>query len=327
MMKLSRQQAIASLFSAALLGPAALASTMQTSTNSRYGMVVQSKGKVTRIDKTGNILWQYDCAYNSHDIRLLPNGNVLVTTQPSVIEEITPEKKVVWSWNGKAVAPHDGPIEIHSFERLENGNTIISESGNKRIIEVDPKGIIVHSIPLTVEKPDWHRDTRRVRRTDKGTYLVAHEGMGMVREYDKAGKILWEHKLELGTEPATPGANGHGVSIFNVLSLKNGNVLIGGGNNNRVYEVDRAGKTVWSIERDELKAPDGKAIHLCWITSLNVLRNGNMVFATAFAGADQPIFVEVNRKKEVVWAKYPDATIGDDVCAFWLTDIRGSVIR
>ena len=51
MMKLSRQQAIASFFSAALLGPAALASTMQTSTNSRYGMVVQSKGKVTRIDK------------------------------------------------------------------------------------------------------------------------------------------------------------------------------------------------------------------------------------------------------------------------------------
>jgi hypothetical protein len=114
MMKLSRQQAIASLFSAALLGPAALASTVQTSTNSRYGMVVQSKGKVTRIDKTGNILWQYDCAYNSHDIRMLPNGNVLVTTQPNVIEEITPEKKVVWAWNGKAVAPHDGPIEIHS---------------------------------------------------------------------------------------------------------------------------------------------------------------------------------------------------------------------
>ncbi|MFY8052955.1 MAG: hypothetical protein ACOVP2_10080, partial [Armatimonadaceae bacterium] len=78
---------------------------------------------------------------------------------------------------------------------------------------------------------------------------------------------------------------------------------------------------------DELKTPDGKAIHLCWITSLNVLRNGNMVFATAFAGPDQPILVEVNRKKEVLWAKYPDATIGDDVCAFWLTDIRGSVIR
>ena len=51
MLKLSRQQAIASLFSAALLGPAALASSAQTSTNARYGMVVQSKGKVTRIDK------------------------------------------------------------------------------------------------------------------------------------------------------------------------------------------------------------------------------------------------------------------------------------
>lgn len=326
-MHFSRRTAILTAVATTVFAATAGALTLGQAIDLKYAMVVQSKGKVTKLSATGQVEWQYDCGYNSHDIRMLPSGNILVTTQPNVIEEITPDKKVVWSWTGKPVAPYTGSIEIHSFERLANGNTIISESGNRRIIEVTPAGNVAHSIALTVEKPDSHRDTRRVRRTAKGTFLVAHEGMGLVREYDTSGKVLWEHKIENGPEPATPGANGHGVSVFNVLSLKNGNVLVGGGNNNRLYEVDSAGKTVWSIERDELKTPAGKPIHMCWVTNVHVLRNGNIVFATAFAGPDQPILVEVTPKKEVVWAKYPDSVIGDDVCAFWLLDIKGKVIR
>ena len=46
--------------------------------------------------------------------------------------------------------------------------------------------------------PDPHRDTRMVRKLDSGNYLVCHEGDGCVREYDAAGKVVWEYKLDLG---------------------------------------------------------------------------------------------------------------------------------
>jgi hypothetical protein len=127
-----------------------------------------------------------------------------------------------------------------------------AESGNRRIIEVDADGKIVHEIPLTVEKPDPHRDTRMARKLANGNYLVCHEGDGKVREYDGKGKVVWSDALDLGGRKSSPGhgPEGHGTSIYGAIRLENGNTLIAGGNNNRVLEVNPKGKVVWSIGHD-----------------------------------------------------------------------------
>ena len=39
-------------------------------------------------------------------------------------------------------------IEVHAFQRLSNGQTMIAESGAKRILEVNAKGEIQKNIPL-----------------------------------------------------------------------------------------------------------------------------------------------------------------------------------
>src|SRR5204862_2956385 len=130
------------------------------------------------------------------------------------------------------------------------GLTMISESGNRRIIEVDRDGKIVKEIPLVVEHPSSHSDTRLVRKLENGHYLVAHEADGAVREYDDTGKVVWSYKLDLAGRPASGGhgPEGHGTSVYSAYRLPSGNTLIGCGNGNRVIEVNPEGKVVWSID-------------------------------------------------------------------------------
>jgi hypothetical protein len=121
---------------------------------------------------------------------------------------------------------------------------MIAESGNRRIIEVDRTGEIVKEIPLTVDHPDAHRDTRLARKLENGHYLVCHEGDGTVREYDDAGKVVWSYALDLGGRPRAPGhgTEGHGNEVFGAIRLPTGNTLIATGNGNRVIEVNPDGK-------------------------------------------------------------------------------------
>ena len=81
---------------------------------------------------------------------------------------------------------YTGRFKLHAFERLPNGNTMVAESGNQRIIEVDKDGKIVHEIPLIVDKPSPTSDTRMVRSVPGGGYLVCHEADRKIREYDRS---------------------------------------------------------------------------------------------------------------------------------------------
>src|SRR5947207_3039886 len=96
-------------------------------------------------------------------------------------------------------------------------------SGHRLIAQDKGHVAIVNETPLTVDNPSSHRDTRRVRKLDNGNYLACHEGDGMVREYDRSGKVVWSYKLDLNGQPRTPNHDGHGVEVFNAVRLPNGN--------------------------------------------------------------------------------------------------------
>ena len=292
-----------------------------------HSILGQDRGHVALLNEKGEVTWEIECRHNSHDIGVLPNGNFLIHIAYNKIVEMTPEKQVVWEWTAKPVAPYSGTVEIHGFQRLRDGRTMIAETGNLRIIEVDSAGEVKKIVPITTDRPDSHRDTRRVRKLDNGNYLVCHEGLGKVREYNDKGVIVWEYVLDLAGQPATGGHDGHGTSVFNAVRLKNGNTLIGGGNNNRVIEVSKDGTIVWKIDRDELKRPDGRSIHLCWVTNLHVLSNGNVVFGNTHSGPENPQMVEVTRDKKVVWMLDNWKVFGNDLCAVWLLDAKRGTIR
>lgn len=286
-----------------------------------HRLIAQDKGQVAVVNADGSVDWSWENGTVAHDLHLLPNGNLLVPTAQNSIVELTSEKEVVWEWESKPASPSVDKVEIHGFERLENGLTMVAETGNRRIVEVDREGAIQHEIPLRVEKPDSHRDTRLVRSTPAGTYLVTHENDGAVREYERDGTVIWEYRLEL-TGPATPTHRGHGTSVYSAYRLPSGNTLIGGGNNNRVLEVNPAGEIVWSLQSEEI--PD---LPLFWVTQLQALPNGNIVVTNTHAEAEAPQIFEVNRDKQIVWSFLDWETFGNDLCANMLLDVEGPVIR
>jgi hypothetical protein len=215
-----------------------------------------------------------------HDAQPLPGGNWLMQTSFAEVVELDSAGKQVWKYTPDM---SQGKVEIHAFRRLENGLTMIAESGLARIIEVNSKGEIQHKIALQVKQIDAHRDTRLVRITPTGNYLVAHEGEKVVREYDRSGKVVWEYEV--------------GSQLYCAIRLKNGNTLIGTGDGHRVLEVNAAKETVWELKEKELPG-----ITLAWITMVDRLPNGNTWIVNCHAGPENPQVLEVTPEKQVVWS-------------------------
>jgi hypothetical protein len=275
---------------------------------------------VAIVNASGAVEWEVECKHNSHDIARLDNGNLLLHVTPAKIVEMTPAKEVVWQYEAKPKPPYAGRIEVHAFQRLPDGLTMVAESGNRRLVEVDKSGQVVKEISLVVDKPDPHRDTRLARKLGNGHYLVCHEGDGAVREYDGDGKVVWTYKLDLAGRPrsAGHGPEGHGSEVFSALRLPSGNTLIGCGNGNRVIEVTPSGQTVWSIEQNELPG-----ITLAWVTTLQLLPNGNLIVGNTHAGETNPQLCEVTRDKKVVWTFRDFNAFGNSLAAAMVLDVSG----
>ncbi len=255
-----------------------------------------SKQTIAIIDEDGQPKWTYKIG-PLHDLHLLSNGHVLFQTDWKRIVEVNPATdEVVWKY--QAGQETDKKVEVHAFQRLSNGNTMVVESGTSRILEIDPQGKVVHTIPLQVKEPHAHRDTRLVRQLENGNYLVCHEGEGLVREYNRDGKTVWEYEVPLfGEQPrGGHGVEAHGNQCFAALRLKNGNTLISTGNGHRVIEVTPQKKVVWTLDQNELPG-----IQLAWVTTLQVLPNGNIVLGNCHAGTENPQVIEITKDKQIVW--------------------------
>lgn len=269
----------------------------------RFAASDSSKKRIAIINEKGQIEWEYRIG-PLHDLHVLPTGNVLFQTSMTRLLEVDPETdQVVWEYHADQSNGNDGrPVQVHAFQRLDNGITMIAESGPARIIEVDSEGRLLKMIPLKVDHPHVHRDTRLARKLENGHYLVCHEGDAVVREYDGTGAVVWAYEVPLfGRAPQKGhGLEAFGNQCFSALRLKNGNTLIGTGNGHSVLEVTPEKKIVWSIHQDDLKG-----IRLAWVTSLQVLPNGNILIGNCHAGPANPQLIEVTRDKQVVW-KFQD---------------------
>lgn len=257
-----------------------------------------STRKLAIIAPDGSVEWETKVGA-IHDAWVLPNGNILYQQGWTKILEVTPDKRTVWEYDAAKMNGNDGKrVEVHAFQRLADGLTMLAESGPARIIEVDKAGKLQREVKLKVNKPNPHSDTRLVRKIANGNYLVAHESDGFVREYDATGKIVWDYEVPLfGRErKGGHGPEAFGNSLFSAIRLDNGNTLIGGGNGHCVLEVTPQKKIVWKLEQNDLPG-----ITLAWVTRVERLPNGNTRFGNCHAGPDNPQFIEVTSDKKVVW--------------------------
>ena len=235
------------------------------------------------VNEQGDIDWKQPIR-QIHDASRLPNGNVLFQRSWTDIVEIDSEGATVWKYDAANQHGNTGKkVEVHAFQRLANGDTMIVESGSGRIIEVDAQGTLKKEIVLTLNHKNFHTDTRLARKLKNGNYLVAHEGDKVVREYNAKGTVVWDYLV--------------GTKVYSAQRLANGNTLIGAGDGHRVVEVDQSGKTVWSVEEQDLPG-----ITLAWVTMVERLPDGNTFIVNCHAGPENPQLLEVTSAKKVVWS-------------------------
>ena len=262
-------------------------------------------------------------AASPHDLHLLPNGNIL-THQKTELIEINPDsKKIVWRFDTKELCKKK-KVEVHALQPIGDDQVMVAVSGEGKIFEIDRDGNVHHEIAMKIDNPHPHRDTRLVRRLDDGQYLVAHEGDGFVRQYDRDGTVVWEYDVPLfGREPkGGHGPEAFGDAVFSAIRLPSGNTLIGTGNGHSILEVTPHKKIVWKLEQNDLPG-----ITLAWVTTLEVLANGNIVLGNCHAGPDNPQLIEIDRDKNVVWQFKDFTNLGNAVSNSLIVDAKGKVVR
>ncbi len=235
--------------------------------------------RLVEVDPEGKVAWEYKLPSLAVIFQVLPGGNILYAHggNPTGVTEINRDKKVVWSYTSKCP-------QVLGCERLPGGNTLIAEQGPCQAVEVDPSGKVVRITPLTTTEKGYHLQVRNVHKLANGNILAGHEGEGAIREVNPMGKVVWEYtKVENAGE---------------ALRLRNGNTLIACGTQKRVIEVTPAGKVVW-----EFGSQDAPELNLTWISSLQVLPNGNYVVGNFLRGQEGKgaHAFEVTRDKKVVW--------------------------
>ncbi|QDT15564.1 beta-propeller domain-containing protein [Alienimonas californiensis] len=243
------------------------------------------KKTLARVNADGTTAWSKPIRA-IHDLHALPNGHTLYQTNFRNVIEADADGNTVWRYD----APEG--VEIHAFQCLPDGATLIAESGKRRLIEVTPDGSIRAEVPLTVDRPDKHRDTRLARKTPAGTYLVAHENDAAVREYDADGTVVWSFDV--------------GSKVYGVERLANGNTLLGTGDGHRVIEVNPAKEIVWELTSDDLPG-----VELVWVTMATRQPNGNTVVVNCHAGPENPQILEVTPEKQLVWSFKDFARFGN----------------
>ncbi len=283
----------------AVLALAALASTAHSEQTGQPRRILAGDDSTRRlaiVGTDGKLEWEIKVGA-IHDAHILPNGNVLLQQGWTKVQEVTPDKQVIWEYDA-AKANAGQRVEVHAFQRIEDGLTMIAESGPARIIEVDKTGAVKREVKLKVNRPSAHSDTRLVRKLASGNYLVAQESDGFVREYDPTGTVVWEYEVPLFNKPKKGGhgPEAWGNSVFSATRLANGNTLIGTGNGHSVLEVTPAKEIVWKLEQNDLPG-----ITLAWVTRVERLANGNTIIGNCHAGPANPQLIEVTPDRKVVW--------------------------
>lgn len=254
-----------------------------------------TSNQVMYIVKGGKVVWSYTNPIKGElgDCSLLSNGNILFSRQFGA-SEITPDKKIVWNYDGPA------GTEIHTTWPADDNRALIMQNGNPaKALLIDKRtGKVEHELVLSTRVPtSTHGQFRHIRMTPDGHLLVAHLDLGKVVEYDWSGKELW-------SVPAP--------SAWAAVRLKNGNTLISGNQHGRVWEVNPKGETVWEVNKDDLPG-----ITLYTVQECSRLANGDTLINNWAGSApketpwtDTVQVIEVSPDKKVVWALRDWTTLG-----------------
>jgi len=204
---------------------------------------VQGEGRVFRVDSSLNVVWQFGGTsgigagqvFDPFTAEQLPGGHTLIADSLGyrVIEIDDATGDIVWSFGEFKVsgAGSDHLDRPHSAQRLSNGNTLICDSENQRVIEVTRSKHIVWSYGTGTAGSGAGQlaNPNAATRLANGHTLISDSDNGRVLEVDASGKLV--HTF--GKGGLTP-ANGALSDPRTALRLSDGTTLIADLGNMRV---------------------------------------------------------------------------------------------
>ena len=218
--------------------------------------------RLIEVSPEGKLTWEHQPPSICAMFQILPKQHLLYAYGRQTHRR---SKRSTASRTSSGTDVDQSPQVLAGAERLANGNTLLAEQGPSRVVEVNAKREVVSSVNVPNGEEAFHRQLRLIHRLKNGNVLAAIEAEGAAKEVDPNGKVVWE----------ITGL----ADVYEALRLPNGNTLVACGTQKRVIEVTPVGKIVW-----ELTARDVPELNLTWITSLQVLHDGNFVIGNFLRG-------------------------------------------
>ena len=253
-------------------------------------LLVAGTGRVYVVGPDGKVAWEKTGCGNIHRAWLhgghvyYSNGSLYRVAYPGAGDRAAKPELV---WRSK-VAQGGGVL---GFTVEKDGAIVMALNSTSEILELkDGKEVVRFPVDCKNAKgetPGAHGRLRMVRKTASGTYLVCCAVASMVREYDKAGNLIWEQSVP--------------VLAFDVLRRANGNTLVGHVSGVTEYTPDH--KVAW-----EFKGEDVPSLKLACLCGVQELADGNIVvgsWANGEPDGSKATACEINREKKIVWAWFP----------------------
>lgn len=209
--------------------------------------------RVLLVDRSGNIFWQYGQAgvagSDANQLNtpacatFLPYGHILICDQGNhrVIEVSMVTKTIVWQYGttGTSGTGRDHLCRPSSAQLLDNGNILIADAGNNRVIEVSRGHKTVwrcgdSGADESLNGPSF------ACRLENGNTLITDSGNNRILELNRRGDTVMEFVTsQQSGSVADPLAT-------RAVRLDNGHTLISDQFNHQVIEIDSDSKVVFT---------------------------------------------------------------------------------
>lgn len=257
--------------------------------------------KIMMADREANVFWSYgdnkvEKLVRVKNANITPEKTVLITNAKQLME-VTHDKLRDYYFQAEhetnlsknEILVSDVSERIWEYEchaesavRLNNGNTLVSDSKKCKVMEITKDYKVVWEHQHTIRNAIASHATRLIN----GNTLIAYSSVHMVVEVTPDHKVVWS----FGEDRIAADDSKHLSFPEYACRMDNGNTLIADTKNGRIIEVAPYGEILWECRGTDL-------IRLISPSYVSRSKDGN----TYIVHGGNRELIEVDKKCDLVW--------------------------